>query len=198
MRCVRKCRNRGLSNRSRGHQQIIQRKVRRKHSPLRGAAEIGNAVGAVLDAGKMATHFVVESRNGHLFWRRRTDRIEEEARLDTARGERSSPVAKTEPSEAVKAKMATKRSPDGHPSHEPRRPHRSSRHARPQHPCASPTTPNIASLFTPDQPRSRRPRSSYSISTRCVSMALSPIPAVSRSGRRRRAGGAMRFGQGQA
>ena len=61
MRCVRKCRNRGLRNRSRGHQQIIQRKVRRKHSPLRGAAEIGMAVGAVLDAGKMATHFAVEA-----------------------------------------------------------------------------------------------------------------------------------------
>jgi hypothetical protein len=35
--------------------------------------------------------------------------------LDAARAERSSPVAKTEPSETVKAKKATKRSPDGHP-----------------------------------------------------------------------------------
>ena len=34
--------------------------------------------------------------------------------LDAARAERSSPVAKTEPSEAVKAKKATKRSADGH------------------------------------------------------------------------------------
>jgi len=33
--------------------------------------------------------------------------------LDTARAERSSPVVKTEPSEAVKAKKATKRSADG-------------------------------------------------------------------------------------
>ena len=159
------------------------------------------AVGAVLDARKMAKHFAVEIRDGHLSWRRRADRIEEEARLDgiyvirtsvpaehldaaetvqaykdlsraerafrclktvdleirpirhwtaprvrahvflcmlayhvewhlrealapllfhdtdlnAARRERSSPVAKTEPSEAAKAKKATKRSSDGHP-----------------------------------------------------------------------------------
>jgi len=35
--------------------------------------------------------------------------------LDAARAERTSPVAKTEPSEAAKAKKATKRSADGHP-----------------------------------------------------------------------------------
>src|ERR1700736_4342981 len=35
--------------------------------------------------------------------------------LAAARAERASPVAKTEPSEAVKAKKETKRSPDGHP-----------------------------------------------------------------------------------
>ena len=34
--------------------------------------------------------------------------------IDAARAERSSPVAKTEPSEVVKAKKATKRSADGH------------------------------------------------------------------------------------
>src|SRR6266496_3310345 len=34
--------------------------------------------------------------------------------LEAARGERTSPVAKTEPSEAAKAKKATKRSADGH------------------------------------------------------------------------------------
>jgi hypothetical protein len=179
----------------------FQAQVQRKHSPLRGAAEIGMAVGAVLDARKMAKHFAVEIRGDHLSWQRRTDRIEEEARLDgiyvirtslpaehldaaetvqaykdlsraerafrslktvdleirpirhwtaarvrahvflcmlayhaewhlrealapllfhdtdldAARAERSSPVAKTEPSEAVKAKRATKRSPDGYP-----------------------------------------------------------------------------------
>ena len=35
--------------------------------------------------------------------------------LDAARAQRTSPVAKTEPSEAAKAKKATKRSADGHP-----------------------------------------------------------------------------------
>jgi hypothetical protein len=35
--------------------------------------------------------------------------------LEAARAERTSPVAKTEPSEVVKAKKATKRSADGHP-----------------------------------------------------------------------------------
>jgi transposase len=35
--------------------------------------------------------------------------------LDAARAERTSPVAKTEPSDAAKAKKATKRSADGHP-----------------------------------------------------------------------------------
>jgi hypothetical protein len=34
--------------------------------------------------------------------------------IDVARTERTSPVAKTEPSEVVKAKKATKRSTDGH------------------------------------------------------------------------------------
>ena len=179
----------------------IQAQVQRKHSAIRSAAEIGMAVGAVLDARKMAKHFAVEIRDGHLSWRRRADKIEAEARLDgiyvlrtsipaehldatetvqaykdlsrverafrslktvdieirpirhwtaprvrahvflcmlayhvewhlrqalapmlfhdtdleAARAERSSPVAKTEPSEAVKAKKATKRSADGHP-----------------------------------------------------------------------------------
>jgi transposase len=179
----------------------VQARVRRKGSPLRRAAEIGMAVGAVLDAKKMAKHFAVDIRDGHLAWQRRTDRIEEEARLDgiyvirtsvpaehldaaetvqaykdlsrverafrslktvdleirpirhwtaprvrahvflcmlayhvewhlrealapllfhdtdlaAARTERTSPVVKTEPSEAVKAKKATKRSAHGLP-----------------------------------------------------------------------------------
>ncbi len=206
------CRNRELAaERARKREELlaaterglsrVQARVQRKRSPLRGAAEIGMAVGAVLDARKMAKHFAVEIRDGHLSWRRRADRIEEEARLDgiyvirtsvpaehldaaetvqaykdlsraerafrclktvdleirpirhwtaprvrahvflcmlayhvewhlrealapllfhdtdlnAARRERSSPVAKTEPSEAAKAKKATKRSSDGHP-----------------------------------------------------------------------------------
>jgi transposase len=177
----------------------IQAQVRRKHAALRGAAEIGMAVGAVLDSRKMAKHFDIEIHDGHLAFQRRTERIEAEARLDgiyvirtsvpaehldaseavqvykdlsrverafrclktvdldirpirhwtaprvrahvflcmlayhvewhlrdalapllfhdtelvAAKAERSSPVASTEPSEAVKAKKATKRSADG-------------------------------------------------------------------------------------
>jgi transposase len=174
--------------------------LRRKKARLKSAAEIGVAVGAVIDKRKMAKHFAVEIRDGHLSFKRRADRIEEEARLDgiyvlrtsvpaehlsatetvqaykdlsrverafrslktvdleirpirhftaqrvrahvflcmlayhvewhlrdamapllfhdtgleAARTERTSPVVKTEPSQAVKAKKATKRSADGH------------------------------------------------------------------------------------
>jgi transposase len=174
--------------------------LRRKKARLKSAAEIGVAVGAVIDKRKMAKHFAVEIRDGHLSFKRRADRIEEEARLDgiyvlrtsvpaehlsatetvqaykdlsrverafrslktvdleirpirhftaqrvrahvflcmlayhvewhlrdamapllfhdtgleATRTERTSPVVKTEPSQAVKAKKATKRSADGH------------------------------------------------------------------------------------
>jgi Transposase DDE domain len=60
----------------------IQAQLRRKHSSLRGAAEIGMAVGAVLDSRKMAKHFDVEIRDGHFSFQRRTTRIDAEARLD--------------------------------------------------------------------------------------------------------------------
>ncbi|KAA3445850.1 IS1634 family transposase [Mesorhizobium sp. SARCC-RB16n] len=178
----------------------IDARVRRKGSRLRSAAEIGMAVGAVLNSKKMAKHFDVEIGDGALTWRRRIGQIEEEARLDgifvirtsvpaehldaaetvqvykdlsrverafrslktvdleirpirhwtaprvrahvflcmlayhvewhlrqawapllfhdtelaTASTQRSSPVAATEPSAAVKSKKATKRSADGH------------------------------------------------------------------------------------
>src|SRR6201997_1279852 len=178
----------------------VQAQVQRKHSPLRSSAQIGMAVGAVLDRKKMAKHFDVEVADGYLSWQRRIEQIEEEARLDgiyvirtsisaghldaaeavqaykdlsrversfrsmktidleirpirhwtaqhvrahvflcmlayhvewhlrdalapllfhdtdleAARGERTSPVAKNDPSEAAKAKKATKRSADGH------------------------------------------------------------------------------------
>ncbi len=177
----------------------IRAQVGRKGSSLKRAAEIGVAVGRVVDARKMAKHFAVEIGDGHLAFERRIERIEEEARLDgiyvirtsvpskdldtketvqaykdlsrverafrslktvdleirpirhwmaqrvrahvflcmlayyvewhlrdalapllfhdtgleAARAERSSPVAETEPSQAVKAKKATKRSADG-------------------------------------------------------------------------------------
>jgi len=60
----------------------IEAKVRRRNAPLRGAAEIGLAVGAVLDKRKMAKHFAITIDEGHLSWYRRLDQIEAEARLD--------------------------------------------------------------------------------------------------------------------
>lgn len=178
----------------------IQLQVRRMHAPLRGAAAIGMAVGAVLNSRKVGKHFNIEIGDSHLTVQRRTIQIEQEARLDgiyvirtsvpaeqleteaavqaykdlsrverafrslktsdleirpirhwtadrvrshvflcmlayhvewhlrdalapllfhdteltTARAERPSPVASTEPSDAVKTKKATKRSADGH------------------------------------------------------------------------------------
>lgn len=177
----------------------VEAQVRRKRASVRTAAEIGVAVGAELDRHKMAKHFSLDIRDGHLSWRRKLDTIAHEARLDglyvvrtslptdamgaaesvqaykdlarverafrslktvdleirpirhwtadrvrahvflcmlayhvewhlrqalapllfhdtdiaAARAERASPVAKTEPSEAVKAKKATKRNKDG-------------------------------------------------------------------------------------
>jgi transposase len=204
------CRNRALAaERARKREELlgaterelarIQAQVRRRRTSLRGAVQIGMAVGAVLDSRKMAKHFAVEIRDGHLSFQRHTKRIEAEARLDgiyvirtsvpaehldaneavqvykdlsrverafrclktvdldirpirhwtaprvrahvflcmlayhvewhlrdvlapllfhdtelaAAKAERSSPVASTEPSEAAKAKKATKRSADG-------------------------------------------------------------------------------------
>jgi transposase len=60
----------------------IEAQVRRRNAPLRAAAEIGLAVGAVLNKRKMAKHFVVTINEGHLSWHRRLDQIEAEARLD--------------------------------------------------------------------------------------------------------------------
>jgi len=206
------CRNRDLAaERARKREELLvaterelarlHEQVYRKNSRLKQAADIGMAVGAVLNRKKMAKHFDVEVADGHLSWQRRIEQIAEEGRLDgiyvirtsmpaehldaaetvqaykdlarverafrslktvdleirpirhwiadrvrahvflcmlayhvewhlrealapllfhdtdlaAAKAERTSPVAKTEPSEAVKAKKATKRSPDGHP-----------------------------------------------------------------------------------
>jgi transposase len=205
------CRNRDLAaERARKREDLlaaterelarVQEHVGRKNSRLKSAAEIGMAVGAVLNRKKMAKHFDVEVADGYLAWQRRMEQIAEEERLDgiyvirtsvpaehldavetvqaykdlarierafrslktvdleirpirhwmaqrvrahvflcmlayhvewllrealapllfhdtdlaAARAERASPVAKTEPSEAAKAKKATKRSADGH------------------------------------------------------------------------------------
>jgi transposase len=206
------CRNRDLAaERARKREELlvategelarVQEQVRRKNSRLKSAAEIGMAIGAVLNRKKMAKHFDVEVADGYLSWQRRIEQIAEEERLDgiyvirtsmpaehldaaetvqaykdlsrverafrslktidlevrpirhwtaqrvrahvflcmlayhvewhlrealapllfhdtdldAARAERTSPVAKTEPSEVAKAKKATKRSADGHP-----------------------------------------------------------------------------------
>jgi hypothetical protein len=60
----------------------IEAKIQRRNARLRDAAEIGLAVGAVLNKRKMAKHFAVTINEGHLSWHRRLDQIEAEARLD--------------------------------------------------------------------------------------------------------------------
>jgi len=60
----------------------VEAQVGRKNATLRDAAEIGLAVGAILNKRKMAKHFVVTIRDGHLSWHRRLDQIAAEARLD--------------------------------------------------------------------------------------------------------------------
>jgi transposase len=56
--------------------------VARKTKPLRGAAKIGLAVGAVLDKHKMAKHFELTISDAHLTYRRKAKEIAEEAALD--------------------------------------------------------------------------------------------------------------------
>jgi hypothetical protein len=56
--------------------------VARKTKPLRGAAEIGMAVGGALNKHKMAKHFELTISDAHLVYRRKIDQIAEEAALD--------------------------------------------------------------------------------------------------------------------
>ena len=179
----------------------VAARVQAKRCPLRGAAEIGRAVGAVVGKHKVAKHFEIEIGEAQFAFRRKPDAIAREARLDgvyvvrtsvpavaldadetvqaykdlarverafrclktvdldirpirhwtaervrahvflcmlayhvewhlrralapllfhdtdiaTARAERSSPVAKTEPSKTAKTKKAVKRNPAGQP-----------------------------------------------------------------------------------
>jgi transposase len=82
----------------------IEAKVRRRNAPLRDAAEIGLAVGAVLNKRKMAKHFAVTIDEGHLSWHRRLDQIEAEARLDGIYVIRTSvPAEHLDAAETVKA-----------------------------------------------------------------------------------------------
>jgi hypothetical protein len=56
--------------------------VERKRAPLRGAADIGLEVGAVIDRHKMAKHFDVRIADDAFSWRRNDASIAAEARLD--------------------------------------------------------------------------------------------------------------------
>jgi transposase len=87
------CRNRDLANeRARKREDLlvatereltqVQERVGRKNSRLKSAADIGMAVGAVLNRKKMAKHFDVEVADAYLSWQRRFEQIDEEARLD--------------------------------------------------------------------------------------------------------------------
>jgi len=60
----------------------IKLTVERKRAPLKGQAEIGIAVGAILDKHKMAKHFEVTIGDTSLTFRRKPDSIAREARLD--------------------------------------------------------------------------------------------------------------------
>jgi len=62
---------------------------------LRGAGEIGLAVGAVLDKHKMAKHFELTISDAHLAYRRKTQQIAEEAALDGLYAVRTSLPAQT-------------------------------------------------------------------------------------------------------
>jgi hypothetical protein len=56
--------------------------VRRRRAPLRGKAEIGLAVGAVIDTHKMAKHFALDISDHGFAYSRKPSSITHEARLD--------------------------------------------------------------------------------------------------------------------
>lgn len=60
----------------------IQARVRLERNPLRGAAEIGKAVGAVMGTQKMAKHFDLAITDDAFGFTRKTEAIIEEARFD--------------------------------------------------------------------------------------------------------------------
>src|SRR5215470_12295078 len=87
------CRNRALAaERARKREDLlaaterelarIAAAVDRKRRPLRGAAEIGLEVGAVLDKHKMAKHFTLEITDSRFGFARKTEEIAAEAALD--------------------------------------------------------------------------------------------------------------------
>ena len=82
----------------------IVAQVRRRHAPLRGKAEIGLAVGAVIDAHKMAKHFALEIDDHSFAYSRKPNSIAREARLDGLYVIRTSlPAEAMSASDAVRA-----------------------------------------------------------------------------------------------
>ena len=82
----------------------IAARVRAKRNPLRGAAEIGRAVGAVVGKHKVAKHFEIEIGEAQLIYRRKSDGIAREARLDGVYVVRTSvPAAALDADETVQA-----------------------------------------------------------------------------------------------
>ncbi len=60
----------------------IELAIERRRAPLRGTAEIGLRVGAVLDRHKMAKHYELTITDAGFVWRRKEEAIAAEARLD--------------------------------------------------------------------------------------------------------------------
>jgi hypothetical protein len=78
--------------------------VARKTRPLRGAAKIGLAVGAVLDKHKMAKHIELTISDAYFTYRRKAKEIAEEAALDGLYAVRTSlPKETLEDAESVRA-----------------------------------------------------------------------------------------------
>jgi hypothetical protein len=97
------CRNPALAEeRARNRNQLLdateaelrrlQQRVRRPRQPLRGAAAIGQAVGAMLGRRKVAKHFRVTIEEADLVFERDTEAIAAEARLDGIYVLRTSPA----------------------------------------------------------------------------------------------------------
>ena len=82
----------------------IAAQVRRRHAPLRGEAEIGLAVGAVVDAHKMAKHFELTIGEDSFAFHRKPDSI-------AARGPARRPLCRSAP--ACPQRRCTPTTPSG-------------------------------------------------------------------------------------
>jgi Transposase DDE domain len=82
----------------------IVAQVRRRYAPLRGKAEIGLAVGAVIDRHKMGKHYALTITDDSFTYRRKPESIAREAKLDGLYVVRTSVPADTlSTDEAVRA-----------------------------------------------------------------------------------------------